>query len=99
MVDAAAGCVWGWLRPSRVDVPAAAQAGCLGKDGAAARRRAGATVQACTVVASAIYRRKEGTSTSSLPPLLLRTGTGASKGGRRTRAPRPMPVATTVTQT
>jgi hypothetical protein len=29
MVDATAGCVWGWLRPSRVDVPDAGQAGCL----------------------------------------------------------------------
>src|SRR6478672_4849440 len=46
MVDDSAGCVWGWLRPSRVDVTAAGQAGCLAKAGAAARRRAGATIQA-----------------------------------------------------
>jgi hypothetical protein len=37
-----------------VDVTAAGQAGCLAKAGAAARRRAGATIQACTVGASAI---------------------------------------------
>src|SRR6266699_2243270 len=54
MVEATAGCVWGWLRPSRVDVSAAGQAGCLAKAGAAARRRAGATIQACTVVAPTI---------------------------------------------
>jgi hypothetical protein len=35
-------------------VPAAGQAGCLAKAGAAARRRAGATIQTCTVVASTI---------------------------------------------
>src|SRR2546423_10670966 len=58
MVDATAGCVWGWLRPSRVDVPAAGQAGCLAKAGTAARRRAGATIQACTVGASAIRERR-----------------------------------------
>src|SRR6266550_6198116 len=59
MVDATAGCVWGWLRPSRVDAPDAGQAGGLAKAGAAARRRAGATIQACTVVASAIYHGAE----------------------------------------
>src|SRR2546421_10903389 len=55
MVDGTAGCVWGWLRPRRVDGPDAGQAGCLAKAGTAARRRAGATIQACTVVASAIH--------------------------------------------
>src|SRR5664279_3797560 len=40
MVDAMAGCVWGWLRPSRVVVTAEGKAGCLGKAVAAARRRA-----------------------------------------------------------
>src|SRR5204863_1524568 len=54
MVGATAGCVWGWLRPSRVDVPTAGQAGCLAKAGAAARRRACATIQTCTVVAPTI---------------------------------------------
>jgi hypothetical protein len=54
MVDVTAGYVWGWLRPRRVDVPDAGQAACLAKAGAAARRRAWATIQACTVVTSAI---------------------------------------------
>jgi hypothetical protein len=54
MVDATAGCVWGWLRPSRVDVTDEGKAGCLAEADAAARRRAGATIQTCTVVASAI---------------------------------------------
>src|SRR6266516_3323386 len=63
MVGASAGCVWGWLRPSRVDVPAAGQAGGLAKAGAAARRRAGATIQACTVGTSAISRQNEGVDT------------------------------------
>jgi hypothetical protein len=35
-------------------VPAAGQAGCLAKAGAAVRRCAGATIQACTVVSSAV---------------------------------------------
>jgi hypothetical protein len=55
MVDATAGCVWGWLRPRRVDVPGAGQAGGLAKTGTAARRRAGATIQTCTVAGLAIY--------------------------------------------
>jgi hypothetical protein len=54
MIDAMAGCVWGWLRPSRVDGPAEGQAGGLGKACAAARRRARATSQARAVVASII---------------------------------------------
>src|SRR6478609_4543231 len=57
MVGASAGCVWGWLRPRRVDAPGAGQAGCLAKAGTAARRRAGVTIQACTVGASAISVR------------------------------------------
>ena len=38
MVDGTAGCVWGWLRPSRVDVTAEGQASCLAKAGAAEQR-------------------------------------------------------------
>jgi hypothetical protein len=40
MVDTTAGCVWGCLRPSRVDGAAAGQSGGLVKADPAARRRA-----------------------------------------------------------
>src|SRR5664280_750716 len=55
MVDAMAGCVWGWPRPSHVVGSAEGKAGCLTKAVPAAGRSAWATIQACTVVASTIF--------------------------------------------
>ena len=54
MVDAMAGCVWGWPGPSHVVGSTEGKAGCLTKAGPAAGRSAWATIQACTVVASTI---------------------------------------------
>src|SRR5712671_4123737 len=85
MVGATAGCVWGWPGPRRVDVPAAGQAGGLAKAGAAARRRAWATIQACPVVASAI----KGTMAAvrRLPALLLLAAVLSACGGGSSTGP------------
>src|ERR1035437_250893 len=70
MVDAMAGCVWGWPRPSHVVGSAEGKAGCLTKAGPAAGRSAWATIQACTVVASTIYLRFAGLSYPSITETL-----------------------------
>ena len=81
MADGAAGCVWGWLRPSRVDAPDAGQAGRLAKADTAARRRARATIQACTVGASAIYARAIASISTSAPDGSFATSTVERAGG------------------